>query len=122
MSESRTIEEILECMRSAGRKVLPLHHYLAEHDPQVLEAYDAFLRKTIYEKDALDTKTKEMVLAVACLGAGSPLPVVAAHARKAMSAGANRQEVLQALELAAAVAATRAMAGATLAMIEAERE
>ena len=119
---SQTADQIFEGMRAAGRKVLPMHRYLAEHDPGVLEAYDSFLRKTIYEKNALDAKTKEMVLAVACLGAGSPLPVVAAHARKAMDAGADRQEVLQALELAAAVAATRAMAGSTLAMMEAEQE
>ncbi|MCQ3803012.1 MAG: carboxymuconolactone decarboxylase family protein [bacterium] len=119
---SQTAEQLFDRMRSAGRKVLPMHQYLAEHDLEVLEAYDAFLRKTIYEKDALDAKTKEMVLAVACLGAGSPLPVVAAHARKAMAAGADRQEVLQALELAAAVAATRTMAGSTLAMMEAEKD
>lgn len=119
---SKTAEQIFEGMRSAGRKVLPMHEYLAEHDPDALEAYDAFLRKTIYESDALNAQTREMVLAVACLGAGSPLPVVAAHARKAMAAGATRREMLAALELTAAVAATRKMAASALAMMEAERE
>ena len=118
---SDTGDRVLEGIRSAGRKILPMHEYLAEHDAETFEAYDAFLRKTIYEKDALDDKTKEMVLAVACVGAGSPVPVIAAHARKSMAAGASRSEVLQALEIAAAVAATRSMAASVLSMIEAEQ-
>lgn len=113
-------DRVLEGIRAAGRRVLPMHEYLAEHDAETFEAYDAFLRKTIYEKNELDDKTKEMVLAVACVGAGSSIPVIAAHARKSMAAGASRGEVLQALELAAAVAATRTMASSVLAMIEAE--
>lgn len=111
---------VIEGIEAAGRRVLPMHEYLAEHDAETFEAYDGFLRKTIYEKDALDVATKEMVLAVACVGAGSPVPVIAAHARKAMAAGATRSQVLQAVQLAAAVAATRSMAAAVLAMIDAE--
>lgn len=116
---SDNTDQIFERMQAAGRKVLPMHRYLAEQDPGVLEAYDAFLRKTIYESDALDTKTKEMVLAVACLCAGSPPAVVAAHARKAMEAGATEEQMLAALELTAAVAATRKMAGSAIAMMAA---
>ena len=119
---SNTGDRVLEGIRAAGRKVLPMHEYLAEHDPETFEAYDGFLRKTIYEKHALDNKTKEMVLAVACAMAGSAVPVIAAHARKSMAAGATREEVLQALELGAAVAATRTMATSVLSMIEAEQE
>ena len=117
---NETGQKVIDGIAAAGRRVLPMHEYLAEHDADTFEAYDAFLRKTIYEKDALDNKTKEMVLAVACVGAGSPVPVIAAHARKSMAAGASRDEVLQAVQLAAAVAATRTMASAVLAMIEAE--
>jgi 4-carboxymuconolactone decarboxylase len=117
---NETGRKVIAGIQAAGRKVLPMHEYLAEHDAETFEAYDAFLRKTIYEKDALDVKTKEMVLAVACVGAGSPVPVIAAHARKSMAAGATRDEVLQAVQLAAAVAATRTMASAVLSMIEAE--
>lgn len=117
---NETGRKVLEGIEAAGRRVLPMHEYLAEHDAETFDAYDAFLRKTIYEKNALDVRTKEMVLAVACVGAGSPMPVIAAHARKSMAAGASRDEVLQAVQLAAAVAATRTMAAAVLAMIEAE--
>lgn len=112
--------KVIAGIEAAGRRVLPMHEYLAEHDAETFEAYDAFLRKTIYEKDALDDATKEMILAVACVGAGSPVPVIAAHARKSMAAGATRAQVLQAVQLAAAVAATRSMAAAVLAMIDAE--
>lgn len=119
---NETGERVLQGIRDAGRKVLPMHEYLAEHSPDSFEAYDAFLRKTIYEADALDTKTKEMVLAVACVGAGSSVPVIAAHVRKSMAAGAGRDELLQALEIAVAVSATRTMATSILSMIDAEKE
>jgi alkylhydroperoxidase/carboxymuconolactone decarboxylase family protein YurZ len=113
-------ERVLAGIRDAGRRVLPMHEYLAEHDAETFEAYDAFLRSTIYEKDALDTMTREMVLAVACVALGSSVPVIAAHVRKSMEAGASRAQLLQALEIAAAVAATRSMATSVLSMIEAE--
>ena len=118
---SDTGDRVLKGIEAAGRRVLPMHEYLAEHDAETFEAYDAFLRKTIYEKSALNDQTREMVLAVACVVAGSSIPVIAAHARKSMAAGASRAEVLQALELAAAVAATKSMATSVLAMIEAEK-
>ena len=124
MGEPANIEgsEVLEAIRSAGRKVLPMHTYLAEHDPAGLDGFNRFLSATIYENESLDEKYKEIVLACACVAAGSGLPVIAAHCRKAMAAGATRGEVLQALEITAAVFATRAMGAGMMAMLEAEAE
>lgn len=115
-------DEVLQAIRDAGRKVLPMHEYLAEGDPAALAGFNDFLMATIYDNDSLEEKYKEIVLACACVAVGSGRPVIAAHCRKAMAAGATRGEVLQALEITAAVFATRAMGAGVLAMLEAEGE
>lgn len=112
--------EILERIAAMGRRVLPMHEYLAEHHPEGLDGFDRFLSAAIYETDALDPKYKEMVLACACVAAGSGGPVIAAHCRKALAAGITRAELLQALELTAAVMATRALGAGVVAMREAD--
>lgn len=99
-----------------------MHEYLAEHDARGLDGYDRFLMATIYEKDDLPERYKEVVLACACVAAGSPQNVIAAHCRKAMAAGASREEVLQALELVAAVFSTRTMAAGVNAVMEADSD
>lgn len=124
MPNDDTIEgaDVLAAIRSAGRKVLPLHTYLAEHDPGALAGFNDFLTATIYENDSLEEKYREIVLACACVAAGSSQSVIGAHCRKALAAGATRGEVLQALEMTAAVFATRAMGAGVLAMLEVEGE
>lgn len=113
-----TGDEILEQIRAAGRKVLPMHEYLAEHDPGGLAGFNSFLTESIYAKDDLEPKYKEIVLACACVAAGSSQPVIAAHCRKALEHGATRGEVLQAIEMTAAVFATRAMGAGMSAMLD----
>jgi alkylhydroperoxidase/carboxymuconolactone decarboxylase family protein YurZ len=115
-------QEVLDAIEGAGRKVLPMHRYLAENDPATLAGLNDFLTATIYANDSLEEKYKEIVLAAACVAAGSGQPVIAAHCRKAMAAGASRGEVLQALEITAAVFATRAVGAGVMAMLEVEGE
>jgi len=113
-------QRVLDQIKAAGRRVLPMHDYLAKADPQVLDSYNRFLTSTIYEKNALSDGHKEMVLACACLAAGSSQPVIANHCRKAMAAGLDETALLQALEITAAVLATQAMANGVTALIEAK--
>lgn len=113
-------QEILEQIRAAGRKVLPMHEYLATHDPDGLAGFNSFLTKSIYDRDDLEPKYTEIVLACACIAAGSAVPVIAAHCRKALDYGATRGEVLQAIEMTAAVLSTRAMGAGISAMLEAD--
>lgn len=117
-----TGDAILERIREAGRRVLPMHEYLAEHDPEALAGYNAFLTASIYENDQLEPKYREMVLACVCVAAGSSVPVIASHCRKALEHGATRGELLQALEMTAAVFATRTMATGVAAMLEADED
>lgn len=112
--------DILEQIKAAGRKVLPMHEYLAETDPNMLKALNNFLNFSIYQNNSLDECYKEMILACVCVAAGSSQPVIANHCRKAMAAGLSREAMLQGLEIAAAVMTTRTMASGVLALMEAD--
>lgn len=111
---------ILEAIRAAGRRVLPMHEYLADHHADGLEGYNSFLTSSIYENEALEPKYREMVLASICVAVGSSTPVVAAHCRKALDHGATREELIQAIEMTAAVMATRGMGAGLSALLEAD--
>jgi len=115
-----TGSSILKRIEAAGRKVLPMHSFLAESDPAVLDAYDQFLSHSIYREDGLAAAHKEMVLACVCVIAGSSQPVIANHCRKALEAGLDRDHLVQALEMTAAVAATRTLAIGINSVIDAE--
>ncbi len=114
--------QILDQIRAAGRRVLPMHEYLAEHHAEGLDGYNRFLTSTIYDNQALEPRYRELILACICVAAGSAQAVVANHCRKAMEYGADRTEVIQAIEMTAAVMATRAMGAGMTALIEADTE
>ncbi len=114
--------DILDRIRAAGRKVFPMHEYFAAHDPAGLDGYNSFLMSSIYEQDALDPKYKEIIMACACVTAGSSSAVIASHCRKALDFGATRAEILQAIQMTSAVYATRSMAAGLVALVEADPE
>ncbi len=111
---------ILKRIEAAGRKVLPMHKFLAESDPMTLDAFDQFLTHSIYREDGLQEAYKEMLLACVCVASGSSQAVIANHCRKALAAGLARDNLVQALEITAAVMATRTLAGGINAVIAAE--
>jgi alkylhydroperoxidase/carboxymuconolactone decarboxylase family protein YurZ len=112
--------EILKRIVAAGRKILPMHEYLAEADAPALDGYDRFLSSTVLDKGALEEKHREMVMACICVAAGSAQPVIANHCRRAIAAGLSRDEMLQALQITSAVFATRTLAAGVLSLMEAE--
>lgn len=111
---------ILKRIEAAGRKVLPMHKFLAESDPTTLDAFDQFLTHSIYKEDGLQEAHKEMLLACVCVSAGSSQPVIANHCRKALAAGLEKDHLVQALEITAAVMATRTLAIGINSVIDAE--
>ena len=112
---------ILERIGAAeGRKVLPMHEFLAETDPETLDAFDRFLTCSIYRDDGLPASIKEMVLACVCVAAGASQPVIANHCRKALAAGLEKDHLVQALEITAAVMATRTLAIGINSVMDAE--
>ena len=114
--------EILRTIELAGRRVLPMHEFLAETNPRTLAAYNEFLNAAIYEDDALDEAHKELVLACVCVAAGSSQPVIENHCRRALKAGIDKKALLQALTIAAAVMATKSMGSGITALMEAAKE
>ena len=112
--------QVLDVIKAGGRRVLPMHEFLAKEDPKVLDAYNEFLTSTIYENDALPESMKEMLLACVCVAVGSSQAVIANHCRRALTAGIDRKALLQGLEITAAVMATKTMATGVTALMEAE--
>ena len=115
-----TDTNILKRIEAAGRKVLPMHEFLVKNDPKTLEAFDQFLMNSIYRSDGLSAGHKEMVLACVCVAAGSSPPVIENHCRRALVAGLQKDHLIQALEITAAVMATRTLASGINAVIAAE--
>jgi len=115
-----TETSIFKRIEAAGRKVLPMHEFLVKNDPKTLEAFDQFLMNSIYRSDGLSAGHKEMVLACVCVAAGSSPPVIENHCRRAMAAGLPKDHLVQALEITAAVLATRTLASGINAVIAAE--
>ena len=111
---------ILRQIEAAGRKVLPMHEFLAESDPSTLDAFNQFLTHSIYRENGLPESYKELVLACVCTATGSSQPVIANHCRKALAAGLDKDSLVQALEITAAVSATRTLATGINAVIAAE--
>lgn len=101
---------LLEQMKAKRGYVLPTHEYLAEHDPEFLEGYDAFFSATMKQDSPLPVKVRELVLMVADLCLGQAPNVIGAHAKRAMENGATRAEVNAVIELTTLAYAARALA------------
>jgi 4-carboxymuconolactone decarboxylase len=86
-------------MKDRRGYVLPFHEALAAHDPQFLQAYDAFLDVAFLAQRGLDRRTKELVLVAVLTAVAAPRAHIAAHVRAATEAGATTKDVLETLEL-----------------------
>ncbi len=114
-----TGDEILKQIADAGRRVFPMHEFMAENDPAGLNAYNQFLTSAIYQDGPLGDDVKELVLACICIAFGSSQPVIANHCKRAIAAGMDKKALLQAVEITSCVAATRMMSSGVAALMEA---
>ncbi len=87
--------------------------------PKNIEAWRNF-SKTIYEPDALDEKTKQLI-AIAVAHVTQCPYCIKAHTPLAMRKGATQEEIMEAIWVAAEMRAGAAYAHANLAMEEMER-
>ena len=87
---------------------------------EVNELYDAFSNK-VSAPGNLDKKTKELV-AIACSVVADCVPCIEWHYGQAIAAGANREEIAEALAIAMSVAAgsKRAKYGPVIRKLESE--
>lgn len=91
--------DLLDSVSAARGYSLPLHETLAEHDPDVLAAYEDMMRALYLNKRRLDAKTKEFVYVAVLVAIGAAEQHVRAHMEKAVREGATKEEVLEAIEL-----------------------
>jgi alkylhydroperoxidase/carboxymuconolactone decarboxylase family protein YurZ len=97
-------EGVTGCViQEVGRKrgyLLPYHRMLAEHDPALLAAYDAFYEQLTLTEKVLPPREKEIVwialLAAAREGVGS------LHLKRGVAAGLTLEEIGAAVALSAA--------------------
>lgn len=88
--------------------------------PQNIIAWRNF-SKTIFEAGALDEKTKQLI-AVAVAHVTQCPYCIRAHTPQAMRKGASKEEIMEAIWVAAEMRAGAAYAHATLAMEEMEKQ
>lgn len=114
--------DILKQIADAGRRVLPMHEFMAKEDPSGLSAYNEFLTSAIYSDGPLDDSVKELVLACICIAFGSAQPVIANHCKRSIAAGMDPKALLQAIEITSCVAATRMMSSGVLSLMDATKD
>lgn len=91
---------LLAGMRAKRGYVLGFHELLAEHLPDVLEAYDAYYTRTWLTENVLDARTKELV-AIGIHAAVLEREGLEIHMKRAVEAGATEAEIVEAFLLAA---------------------
>ena len=87
--------------------------------PKNLEAWRNF-SKTVFEPGALDEKTKQLI-AVAVAHVTQCPYCIRSHSKYAMRKGASKEEIMEAIWVAAEMRAGAAYAHATIAMDEMEK-
>ncbi len=87
--------------------------------PKNLEAWRNF-SKTVFEEGALSEKTKQLI-AVAVAHVTQCPYCIRSHSKTAMRKGASKQEIMEAIWIAAEMRAGAAYAHATIAMDEMEK-
>jgi AhpD family alkylhydroperoxidase len=87
--------------------------------PDNIEAWRNF-SSTVFKAGALDEKTKQLI-AVAVAHVTQCLYCIRAHTPQAMRKGASKEEIMEAIWVAAEMRAGAAYAHATLAMAEMEK-
>ncbi len=80
---------------------------LAREDPKFLAPYDAY-RNNIYEKKALSPKVKELI--IIAIDAAQWWPGIDVHMKRAFNIGVTKDEIVEALEVAALPGGIHALA------------
>lgn len=97
-----------------GKNALGAMGKFAEVKGDLLGAFAGFNQK-VFEEGALSEKTKELI-AVACAHITQCPYCIDGHTRKAKEAGANDEEIAEAIMVGVALSAGAAMAHACIAM------
>lgn len=95
-SEKRR-EELLRKMKEQRGYMLGPWEYMAEKDPDFIEAYNNLYTKGLSDGNALPVKTRELI-AIAILAFRGRADGVYEHTKRALRNGATKQELLEAAQ------------------------
>jgi AhpD family alkylhydroperoxidase len=90
-------EELLRKMREQRGYMLGPWEFMAEKDPDFMEAYNNLYSKGLSDGKALPIKTRELI-AIAILAFRGRTDGVYEHTKRALRHGATKQELLEAIE------------------------
>ena len=76
-----------------------LHDFLAALDLNALKEVNDHVESTYVNESLLDRKTKELLIMVACVGAGDLVSHLQIHMHAAKEAGATPEEIMEVLNL-----------------------
>jgi alkylhydroperoxidase/carboxymuconolactone decarboxylase family protein YurZ len=93
-------EEILKKMREDRGYTLPEWEYAAKLDPDFFEVFSELYPVTFKDGKYLPAKVRELIHIAIISYRGLNVQSIAAHMRRAMSLGATKLEILEALETA----------------------
>jgi AhpD family alkylhydroperoxidase len=97
------LDEPKELLKDVGKSLAELRR----HYPRQMEPFSSFL-KTVEEKGALDTKTKELISIA--LGIATRCKwCIAFHVKNALEAGATKDEIMEACFVAVLMAGAPAL-------------
>jgi 4-carboxymuconolactone decarboxylase len=92
-------EAYLDEMRERRGYVLDYHRLLADHDFDVMRAFNELLETVYLSERRLDRKTKELIFCATLTVMRSGRAHIRSHIRAALNAGASPEEILEALEI-----------------------
>ena len=94
------VEELLEKMRQDRGEMLPEWEYAASLDPDFFEAFSKLFPVTFKDGKVLPAKYRELIHIAIISHRGLGFPAVVTHMKRAISHGATKLEILEALETA----------------------
>lgn len=105
MSDEKTAsrhngDEIIDRILARRGSTWPLHHLMAELDPQFLDVFDEAYVRTLGvdpppDPDSLDVKYRELICACACAMMPVPVEVTAHHLIRAFEHGLTEREAME---------------------------
>ena len=95
-----TAKAYLQEMKDNRGYVLDYHKVLVLEDMPFMKAVNQMLETAYTDQRSLSKKVKELLFSVLMTSVGAPKDVIKIHIGLAAKAGATKEEVLEALELA----------------------
>ena len=103
------VKGILDGIRADRGYVMAMHETLGAIDSRLLRAYEDLYQAAMGKEAALPARERELIVMALDIVSGQSEAAVAGHARRAIAAGATREELGNVIELAGLVTLGKAL-------------